>query len=576
MQSFDANMLWDIARAYVSESFAAPLKDTLIGMIRSRNLKGICEFDLPDPALHGSDFRHIRQLKAFFNKNAEFSSDAVCSSTARDSFLAAEQACSATNMRLRNTLVKHARYNIAPDLNTEIVEAERFISVVLGNVDDFLNKLPELMKITGGATEDRPRQKALPFLKISRKLRTTPLSKPLLLSYLRYVGYTKEPRITEVDTNRIVFVPKNYKTYRTIACEPTATLPFQLAFDGYLKRRLRRFGCDLSDQTRNQELARIGSLDGSFCTIDLSAASDSLAYETVAWLLPKDWMIQLRKLRCNRYKGEVGDGEYAKFSSMGNGVTFSLESLIFLALVRASGSKAGTVYGDDIIIEPKYTDTLFKLLDFFGFRVNKDKSFCEGPFRESCGTDWLNGELITPFYVRQLPKSRSEMCHLINGLYRCSLPFGDVWEILRRLSVGLPFVPESEDSGRGIHITFEEARKRGLLVYSSKRFGPYVTCCKQLVTYDTVRENCGIRSYLVWLLFCKRVSLGITRHNGKVVVNEPSSYTRWSSGFARRKLKLTTCVPWSSHTDAVALWSAFTEATVAGRRQLRPRRKAPR
>lgn len=572
--SFKANMLWDIARAYAIDNLSSsPLYDQMVGYIRSRNVKGICELGLPNPALHGEDFRHIRQIKAFFSKNAEFTDMTACSESAKKSFLEAEQLCQSTNDRLRYPYYQQA-LDRDPDLIYLITESQRIIDVLLGDIRKFFNRLPQLVKITGGATEDRPRRKALPFLKISRKLRCTTLSKPLLLHYLRYVGYTKEPHVTCVDSNRIVFVPKNYKTFRTIACEPTASLPFQLAFDSFAKEQLRKEGCSLFDQLQNSEKARIGSLHNSFCTLDLSMASDTLAYETVRWLLPRKWFTFLDSLRAIRYRGEVGQGKYAKFSSMGNGSTFSLESLIFFAFLRASGSRDGSVYGDDIIIEPQYLPKLLKLLEFFGFRVNHDKSYTDGPFRESCGKDWLNGELITPFYVRSLPKTPSELSHFVNGLVRVSVPYGEVWKILRNLSANLLLVPESFDSGSGVHIPYHTARAKGLLVYNSRKYGPYVPCCCQYVTKDKTFGNSGIKSYLVWLLFGKKgVSSGVRFLEGRLVTDDVLSFTKWSSGFTSRRRELARVEPWPLSSDLLLLWADYL-LEASGGHDLRPDRKS--
>lgn len=574
--SFKANMLWDIARAYAKDNlFLSPCYDQLVGFIRSRNVAGICELGLPNPALHGEDFRHIRQIKAFFSKNAEFTDMERCSESAKKSFLEAELLCQSTNDFLRFPCAQQVLKEDI-DLRLAVTEAERIIDVVLGDIRKFFNRLPQLVKITGGATEDRPRRKALPFLKMSRKLRCTTMSRPLLSAYLQYVGYRKEPHVTCVDTNRIVFVPKNYKTFRTIACEPTASLPFQLAFDSFAKEKLRNEGCTLFDQSQNSEKARIGSLHNSFCTLDLSMASDTLAYETVKWLLPKQWFHYLDSLRCRRFRGEVGQGVYSKFSSMGNGSTFSLESLIFYALLRASGSKSGSVYGDDIIVEPEYLPLLLKLLGFFGFRVNHDKSYTDGPFRESCGKDWLNGVLVTPFYVRSLPKTHSELSHFVNGLVRVSLPYGEVWKILRDLASDLLLVPESYDTGAGVHIPYHVARAKGLLVFSSRKFGPYVPCCFQYVTRNKTFKNSGIKSYLVWLLFGRRgVSSNVRFQEGRLICDEVLSFTRWSSGFTSRVRNLARVEPWPPSDGILELWADYLLGAM-GCHGLRPRRKPTR
>lgn len=544
MQSAPASMIFDISRLLVSDSNASSsLKAQLLGFIRARDFKGICNLPLPNIE-YRSEFLLVRQLKAFFNKNAEFSSELHCAKAATESFHVAETQCSITNKRLdwfyfqRNRLLRRD-----PDLELAISKAEVDIRRLLGDSRAFLNQIPDLVRVTGGATEDRPRKKSLPFLKISRKLKTSTLAKPLLSSYLTYVGYRKEPHITCTDTNRIVFVRKNWKTHRTIACEPTGLLPFQLAGDTFIKRKLLKWGVDLSSQTRNQELALRGSLDGSLCTIDLSSASDTLAYNTVAWLLPEDWFSLLKRLRCQNYKGSVGSGSYSKFASMGNGLTFVLETLIFTALVRATGAKEYSVYGDDIIVPPENTALLLKLLRFFGFTVNKDKSFFDGPFRESCGFDCIDGKVVTPFYVRKRPRTNSEMCHMINGLVSVASPYGDLSKYLARMCKRLPKVPICEDSALGVFISYETALAEGLVVQSTKKFGPWVPACKGYSPRSPSFTDSGIRSYLIWLLFRNRVRKEPTSLLKKLEIVD---YTTWPTGRDRRVLTYTAARSWSS------------------------------
>lgn len=555
--NLEASVLWDIARAFCDDRFSGTLHARLNGFIRSRNVAGLCSCDLPDPAKHGRDFVNLRQLQAFFKKNAWFSNDALCSETARKGFLQAEALCRITNKRL--DFYHMHRDRLDPDVQGWIKSAQSFIRRVLGDVNVFLDQIPDLVKVTGGATEDRARRRALPFLKISRTIRAPRRALPLVSTYLHYVGNKRPLRMQAIDCNRVEFVPKNYKTHRTIACEPTAAVPFQLAFDTYAKRKMRRFGCDLSDQKVNQELSRIGSITGEFATIDLSMASDTLSLNCVALLLPPEWFSLLSRLRCTHYCGKgVGTGKYAKFSSMGNGLTFALESLVFLSVIRAVGSKRGTTYGDDIIVETDRVVDLVKFLRFLGFRVNSDKSFISGPFRESCGTDWINGSLVTPFYIRSLPHSPAQLCHLINGLVKVASPFGRLWNLLRDLSRGLPLVPESEDSMTGIHISYSKAQNLGLIVNNSKALGPFIPASRQFKEVPSVFEHVGVRSYLIFLLFGKRVSCGIRkRADGRILVDEPSSFTMWNTGLTRRHLTMAAVRPWSSNFSAMDLWEAF-------------------
>lgn len=68
-------------------------------------------------------------------------------------------------------------------------------------------------------------------------------------------------RIAHTCHNNIAFVPKTAKTHRAIAVEPTLNTFVQRGIDLELRNRLKRVGLDLTDQTTNQELAMLGSMD---------------------------------------------------------------------------------------------------------------------------------------------------------------------------------------------------------------------------------------------------------------------------------------------------------------------------
>lgn len=232
-----------------------------------------------------------------------------------------------------------------------------------------------------------------------------------------------------VECNKITFVPKSALTERTIAIEPTLNLYLQLGVDGFIRRRLKRWQIDLDCQARNQELARLGSLPNGrdFATIDLSSASDTISYKLVKQLLPPQWFSYLSDLRA-KY-GWQGDDlvTYEKFSSMGNGYTFALESLLFTAIVYAVNRQLKAVsftpdnfaiYGDDIIVPTEIAESVVKALTNCGFTINEDKSYLNGPVRESCGADWFLGANIRPVFFTEEPKYVPDLFVDINRLNR--------------------------------------------------------------------------------------------------------------------------------------------------------------
>jgi hypothetical protein len=113
-----------------------------------------------------------------------------------------------------------------------------------------------------------------------------------------------------------------------------------------------------------------------------------------------------------------------KMSSMGNGFTFPLETLIFWALASACveldapGSRTRTLaYGDDLIVDVRAVPLIQEVFDICGFILNDDKSFWDGSFRESCGKDYVFGIDVRPIYVKDA-LSFLDLITLHNGLRR--------------------------------------------------------------------------------------------------------------------------------------------------------------
>lgn len=256
-----------------------------------------------------------------------------------------------------------------------------------------------------------------------------------------YEAVAKRLRVT--DYNKVSFVPKTVKTLRSIAVEPLLNVYLQLGVGAHFRRCLKRVGCDLNDQTRNQTLARLGSLFSEdtyrrLCTIDLSSASDTVSYELVKELLPEDWFDLLNSLR-SRYGLLEGETVlWHKFSSMGNGFTFELESLIFLALAHSVSDELRqekndiSVYGDDLIVPMSMALRFIEVLRYCGFSLNVEKSYIHGPFRESCGADWFDGEDTRPFFLKREIKTRHDYLHVLNSVRKQNefVEFNERWQAI--------------------------------------------------------------------------------------------------------------------------------------------------
>jgi len=286
--------------------------------------------------------------------------------------------------------------------------------------------------------------------------------------------------------SRFHFVPKDDSTSRLIAIEPTLNMFYQLGLGRLLENGLKsNFGLDLSIQPQiNQQVARFGSVTDSLCTIDLSNASDSLGIPMLKWALPGPVMAYLMALRspCGTLMGERV--VLHMVSTMGNGFTFPLETLVFtccvLSAIRSFRVKPERpdrdsvpvhdtdlnrlglwgVFGDDIVCHRKMSHRVLRLLDLLGFEVNREKSFVEGPFRESCGRDFFKGHDVRGVYIKSLHNVESRYA-AINALNVWSAKTGiALVKVIQMLVNSVPkvFVPPEDNHDAGIRVPFSMIR----------------------------------------------------------------------------------------------------------------------
>ena len=297
----------------------------------------------------------------------------------------------------------------------------------------------EFFSFSHGASTRLPRRKGSPVHKYSGKPEVTlnalnlavcAISRiPLWADNLRE-QYGPDPRkwVAPVRGNRVTTVPKNAKTDRCIAIEPCMNMFLQKGIGGLIRRRLGKVGIDLNDQSVNQRLAQ-DALIKRYATIDLKAASDTISIEVVRQLLPDDWFFAIMATRSE--EGVLPDGtlhEYQKVSSMGNGYTFELESLIFWALARAVIQISGLddtlgVYGDDLVVHQDNAQHLIWVLNECGFSVNLEKTFLSGEFFESCGKHYFQGLDVTPVFIRKPICDDFRLIWFANSIRRLAFRF---------------------------------------------------------------------------------------------------------------------------------------------------------
>lgn len=252
-----------------------------------------------------------------------------------------------------------------------------------------------------------------------------------ILSYSR-LNVCEEPE----PGARGILVPKDSRGPRFISAEPREFMYVQQGLMAQLYRAIEQYPnvqrqVSCTDQTRNQRLALLGSQTGDLASLDLKEASDRVSWWLVTRLFPNDWVECFDA--CRSEYTVLPNGEEVplwKFAPMGSAVCFPVEAIVFWALCNAAkpsyterfrkalfrrgryadkdsalratawGVDDVSVFGDDIIVPTSQVGTVVQLLNAVGLKVNEHKSFYKGPFRESCGTDYFAGYLVTPLRVK--------------------------------------------------------------------------------------------------------------------------------------------------------------------------------
>lgn len=286
--------------------------------------------------------------------------------------------------------------------------------------------------------------------------------------------------------SRLTTVQKNQDTDRTIAIEPSGNMVMQLAAGSYLEGALRFIGLDIStQQAKNKALAKRGSIDDSLATIDLKSASDMISLDLVRAIMPRRWFKLLLEIRSREIETTPGTWTAMNMvSTMGNGFTFPLMTLLLVALIYGYRATRGgknlridwtdtAVYGDDIIVPSHEYPAICKVLSDAGLIVNTDKSYASGPFRESCGGDYYLGYDITPFYVKNLDDD-SSIFVAINQMMEWSarhqvlLPNTIGW-LKGQLYGRVLLIPEWHDPSEGVLSAQVQGRYKVLAVESDRK-----------------------------------------------------------------------------------------------------------
>jgi len=246
-----------------------------------------------------------------------------------------------------------------------------------------------------------------------------------LPSYSKELERTTIMSVASERPVRVVLVPKTLKSPRVIAIEPCCQMFVQQGIRDRIYSALEsscwsKGHVNFRDQTINQELAITGSSTGQLATIDLSDASDRVPRDLALGMFRCNPPLQEAIDACRSTKALLPTGEILqplnKFASMGSALCFPIEAMYFytvcvVALLRARSlsftasniykvSRDIYVYGDDLIVPSTNATIVLDYLQKYNCKVNANKTFVSGSFRESCGIDAYAGLPVTPVYLR--------------------------------------------------------------------------------------------------------------------------------------------------------------------------------
>lgn len=216
---------------------------------------------------------------------------------------------------------------------------------------------------------------------------------------------------------KIVAVPKDSRGPRLICVHPAESIWIQQGLRCELERAIeapREFGSAwprghvrFDDQRPNGRIALCSSRSRKYATLDMKEASDRLSETLIQTLFGRHY----KWFGCCRaQKFVVTDPSFVGYDDnlycyapMGNATTFPVQSLVFWAICCASMQSRGFhqpnsvfVFGDDIIVPTSQAQAVMLDLESFGLQVNRDKTFINSQFRESCGVDAFKGVNVTP------------------------------------------------------------------------------------------------------------------------------------------------------------------------------------
>jgi len=414
------------------EGLSCPRSVTVAILIRSKEWVQLAQLTT-DPRHYNDAESYWTAVQAtdFLRKFEALPTGIDTQAAAIEKWWEAERQCLQTNHRLDSYLL--------PALAENDERICRFFDRVRKEVIRMIGARPPdqmYIRFGQGATMSDRSQLSTVADKMSSVPTMTPNAWPFLVDWMSTKWAAAQValghEIREVLGNEFFVVSKDATIDRCCGKEPSFNIAYQLAAGKVMRRRMAFTGIDLDNgQFIHRQVACAGSMSGRIATIDLKSASDTVARVLVQLSLPSAWYELLDKLRSPKTLMPMPNGSKAwvhleKFSSMGNGFTFELETVLFTAIARAVCEDDDewsqiSVYGDDIIAPTARYEDIIAALRFCGFTPNKRKTFGTGSFRESCGGDFFDGVAVRPHFLKGELLEPQDYIALANGLRRVAL-----------------------------------------------------------------------------------------------------------------------------------------------------------
>lgn len=204
-----------------------------------------------------------------------------------------------------------------------------------------------------------------------------------------------------IPTARASAVPKNRKSARIVASEPSAALFAQLGLMRVLDEKLRPLSRKIPLHNADLHRRFLVSHYREVLTLDLSDASDYISMDLMDRVLPADWFALFNSCRSQAVR--LPDGRVIRtntFAPMGNGFCFRTLSLICAGILACAGFPWSD-FGDDMICHTRAYTTVRAALDAAGLVLNSDKCGFYA-YKETCGLELWNGYDVTPLKLKKL------------------------------------------------------------------------------------------------------------------------------------------------------------------------------